>query len=173
MTMRCCSNKVRVVNLVQCLYGASFYVDPKVNKFDEELSVGNNPRPGKRFLLYGRVKLGLKSNPLQEIRVILIDIFGGFEARELKMQSRSYTNLLELASGNFPVMGREREKRKMIPRVMTVPGSITEFDDDQASSVASDNPSALSMDRMIIVANQLPMKAKRRVDNKGWEFHLG
>ncbi|KAK1412353.1 hypothetical protein QVD17_33536 [Tagetes erecta] len=66
-------------------------------------------------------------------------------------------------------MGRERERRKM-PRVMTVPGSITEFDDDQASSVASDNPSSLSMDRMIIVANQLPLKAKRRVDNKGWSF---
>ncbi|XP_071685823.1 probable alpha,alpha-trehalose-phosphate synthase [UDP-forming] 7 [Rutidosis leptorrhynchoides] len=85
------------------------------------------------------------------------------------MQSRSYTNLLELASGNFPVMGREREKRKM-PRVMTVPGSITELDDDQASSVASDNPSSLAMDRMIIVANQLPLKAKRRADNKGWSF---
>ncbi|KAI3818838.1 hypothetical protein L1987_12659 [Smallanthus sonchifolius] len=85
------------------------------------------------------------------------------------MQSRSYTNLLELASGNFPVMGREREKRKM-PRVMTVPGSITELDDDQASSVASDNLSSLSMDRMIIVANQLPLKSKRRLDNKGWSF---
>ncbi|KAI3732129.1 hypothetical protein L1987_63327 [Smallanthus sonchifolius] len=85
------------------------------------------------------------------------------------MQSRSYTNLLELASGNFPVMGREREKRKM-PRVMTVPGSITELDDDQASSVASDNLSTLSMDRMIIVANQLPLKSKRRLDNKGWSF---
>ncbi|XP_076925984.1 putative alpha,alpha-trehalose-phosphate synthase [UDP-forming] 7 [Bidens hawaiensis] len=85
------------------------------------------------------------------------------------MQSRSYTNLLELASGNFPVMGRERERRKM-PRVMTVPGSITELDDDQASSVASDNPSSLAMDRMIVVANQLPLKCKRRVDNKGWNF---
>ncbi|GJS44940.1 probable alpha,alpha-trehalose-phosphate synthase [UDP-forming] 7 [Tanacetum coccineum] len=86
------------------------------------------------------------------------------------MQSRSYTNLLELASGNFPVMGRDREKRKMMPRVMTVPGSITELDDDQASSVTSDNQSSLSMDRMILVANQLPLKAKRRADNKGWSF---
>ncbi|KAJ0809222.1 putative alpha,alpha-trehalose-phosphate synthase (UDP-forming) [Helianthus annuus] len=50
------------------------------------------------------------------------------------MQSRSYMNLLELASGNFPVMGRERERRKMMPRVMTVPESITELDNDQASS---------------------------------------
>ncbi|KAJ0725408.1 putative alpha,alpha-trehalose-phosphate synthase (UDP-forming) [Helianthus annuus] len=61
------------------------------------------------------------------------------------MQSRSYTNLLELASGNFPVMGRERERQKMMPRSMTVPGSITELDDDQASSVASDNSSSLAM----------------------------
>ncbi|GAA0140641.1 hypothetical protein LIER_01950 [Lithospermum erythrorhizon] len=85
------------------------------------------------------------------------------------MMSRSYTNLLDLAAGNFPVMGREREKRKM-PRVMTVPGSIVELDDDQALSVASDNPSSLAVDRMIIVANQLPLKAKRRPDNKGWIF---
>ncbi|KAK2965340.1 hypothetical protein RJ640_013803 [Escallonia rubra] len=85
------------------------------------------------------------------------------------MISRSYTNLLELASGNFPVMGRERERRRL-PRVMTVPGSISEFDDDQAYSVSSDNPSSLASDRMIIVANQLPLKAKRRPDNKGWTF---
>ncbi|XP_023736189.1 probable alpha,alpha-trehalose-phosphate synthase [UDP-forming] 7 [Lactuca sativa] len=85
------------------------------------------------------------------------------------MQSRSYTNLLELASGNFPVMGRERDKRKL-PRIMTVPGSINEFDDEPTSSVASDNASSLSMDRIIIVANQLPLKAKRRPDNKSWSF---
>lgn len=83
--------------------------------------------------------------------------------------SRSYTNLLDLASGNFPVMGRERERRRL-PRVMTVPGSIAELDDDQAHSVASDNPSSLASDRMIIVANQLPLKAKRRQDNKAWIF---
>uniref|UniRef100_A0A5B6ZBG0 alpha,alpha-trehalose-phosphate synthase (UDP-forming) n=1 Tax=Davidia involucrata TaxID=16924 RepID=A0A5B6ZBG0_DAVIN len=87
------------------------------------------------------------------------------------MMSRSYTNLLELASGNFPVMGREREReRRRFPRVMTVPGSIAELDDDQAHSVSSDNPSSLASDRMIIVANQLPLKAKRRPDNKGWSF---
>ncbi|KAL7000589.1 putative alpha,alpha-trehalose-phosphate synthase [UDP-forming] 7 [Sarracenia purpurea var. burkii] len=92
------------------------------------------------------------------------------------MMSRSYTNLLDLASGNFPVMGRERDRdrdreRRRLPRVMTVPGSIAELDDDQAISVSSDNPSSLaSLDRMIIVANQLPLKAKRRQDNKGWNF---
>lgn len=83
------------------------------------------------------------------------------------MMSRSYTNLLDLASGNFPVMGRER---KRLSRVMTVPGSVAELDADQALSVSSDNPSSISQDRMIIVANQLPVKAKRRPDNKGWSF---
>lgn len=87
----------------------------------------------------------------------------------VKMMSRSYTNLLDLASGNFPEMSREKE-RKRFPRVMTVPGSITELDDDQAYSVTSDNPSSIAGERMIIVANQLPLKAKRRPDNKGWNI---
>ncbi|KAM3301916.1 putative alpha,alpha-trehalose-phosphate synthase [Capsicum chacoense] len=85
------------------------------------------------------------------------------------MMSRSYTNLLDLASGNFPVMGRDRDRRRM-SRVMTVPGSICELDDDQAVSVSSDNQSSLAGDRMIVVLNLLPLKAKRRPDNKGWSF---
>lgn len=85
------------------------------------------------------------------------------------MMSRSYTNLLDLASGNFPAMGQSREKKRL-PRVMTVPGVISELDDDQANSVSSDVPSSIIQDRIIIVANQLPVKAKRRPDNKGWSF---
>ncbi|CAN4105647.1 unnamed protein product [Withania somnifera] len=83
------------------------------------------------------------------------------------MMSKSYTNLLDLASGNFPVMGREK---KRLPRVMTVAGVISELDDDQANSVTSDVPSSIIVDRIIVVANQLPVKAKRRADNKGWSF---
>ncbi|KAL9257758.1 putative alpha,alpha-trehalose-phosphate synthase [UDP-forming] 7 [Drosera capensis] len=83
------------------------------------------------------------------------------------MMSRSYTNLLDLASGNFPVTLREK---KRLPRVMTVAGVISELDDDQANSVSSDVPSSVVQDRVIIVANQLPVKAKRRPDNKGWNF---
>ncbi|ONI10767.1 hypothetical protein PRUPE_4G067300 [Prunus persica] len=83
------------------------------------------------------------------------------------MMSKSYTNLLDLASGNFPIMGRERRR---LPRVMTVAGVISELDDDQANSVSSDVPSSIMQDRIIIVANQLPVKAKRRPDNKGWSF---
>ncbi|XP_056175555.1 probable alpha,alpha-trehalose-phosphate synthase [UDP-forming] 7 [Syzygium oleosum] len=83
------------------------------------------------------------------------------------MLSKSYTNLLDLASGNIPVMAREK---KRLPRVMTVPVDISELDDDQANSVSSDVPSTIIQDRIIIVANQLPVKAKRRPDNKGWGF---
>ncbi|CAN8306119.1 unnamed protein product [Cochlearia groenlandica] len=82
------------------------------------------------------------------------------------MISRSYTNLLDLASGNFPVMGREQRKR--LPRVMTVPGNVSEFDDELAYSASSDNLSSVSCDRMIIVANRLPLKAEKR--NGSWSF---
>ncbi|EPS68578.1 hypothetical protein M569_06190 [Genlisea aurea] len=85
------------------------------------------------------------------------------------MLSRSYTNLLDLASGNFPVMGRDKE-RKRFPRVNTVPGNIGELDDEQTSSFASDNPSSVAGDRIIIVSNLLPLKVKRRPDNKSWSF---
>ncbi|KAJ0244944.1 hypothetical protein HA466_0184570 [Hirschfeldia incana] len=91
------------------------------------------------------------------------------------MISRSYTNLLDLASGNFPVVERERSttsssssgRRRLLPRVMTVPSNVSEFDDDQASS---DNPSSVSSDRMIIVANRLPLKAERLKNDGSWSF---
>ncbi|XP_074319239.1 putative alpha,alpha-trehalose-phosphate synthase [UDP-forming] 7 [Silene latifolia] len=83
------------------------------------------------------------------------------------MMSRSYTNLLDLASGNFPVMGREK---KRLPRVMTVAGVISELDDDQANSISSDVPSSIVQDRIIMVFNHLPIKSKRRPDNQGWSF---
>ncbi|CAL5345197.1 hypothetical protein CsSME_00031702 [Camellia sinensis var. sinensis] len=83
------------------------------------------------------------------------------------MMSRSYTNLLDLASGNIPVMGHER---KSLLQATTVAGVISKHDDDQANNVAFDVPSSVIVDRVIIVANQLPVKAKRRPDNKGWVF---
>ncbi|KAJ4915194.1 hypothetical protein Rs2_00744 [Raphanus sativus] len=85
------------------------------------------------------------------------------------MISRSYTNLLDLASGNFPVMERERSSTssRLLPRVMTVPGNVSEFDDDDDHS-SEDNPSSVSSDRMIIVANRLPLKAERQ--NGSWSF---
>ncbi|KAK1298575.1 putative alpha,alpha-trehalose-phosphate synthase [UDP-forming] 7 [Acorus calamus] len=85
------------------------------------------------------------------------------------MLSKSYTNLLDLASGNFPAMSGGGV-RKRLPRVMTVPGIMSELDDDQANSVSSDVPSSVVQDRVIIVANQLPLKARRRPDGMGWSF---
>ncbi|KAB2079192.1 hypothetical protein ES319_A06G215300v1 [Gossypium barbadense] len=67
-------------------------------------------------------------------------------------------------------MGPVRE-RKRLTRVMTVPGVVSELDDDQANSVNSDVHSSVNQDRIIIVANQLPVKVKRRPDNKGWSFN--
>ncbi|KVH96785.1 probable alpha,alpha-trehalose-phosphate synthase [UDP-forming] 7 [Cynara cardunculus var. scolymus] len=87
------------------------------------------------------------------------------------MISRSYANLLDLANGNFPAM--EEPRRKMFSRTMTVPGVLSELDDDQARSVSSEAPSTVLADRLIVVANQLPIKATRRIDDKGessWNF---
>ncbi|CBI26812.3 unnamed protein product, partial [Vitis vinifera] len=59
------------------------------------------------------------------------------------MVSRSYSNLLELASGESPSFGRMSRR---IPRIMT-------------------------RDRLIIVANQLPIRAQRKSENNnGWIF---
>ncbi|KAK9922818.1 hypothetical protein M0R45_031264 [Rubus argutus] len=57
-----------------------------------------------------------------------------------------------------------------LPRVSTAPGNLSDLDDDQTRSVSSDQPSSITSDRVIIVANQLPLKAKRREDNTGWNF---
>lgn len=85
------------------------------------------------------------------------------------MVSKSYSNLLELASGEAPSFGRMRRR---IPRIMTVAGIISDLDDDPADSVCSDpSSSSVQRDRIIIVANQLPIRAQRKSDNsKGWIF---
>ncbi|KAI3940512.1 hypothetical protein MKW98_024919 [Papaver atlanticum] len=83
------------------------------------------------------------------------------------MVSRSYSNLLDLASGDTSTFGRVG---KRLPRVMTVAGIISELDDDNCNSVSSDVPSSISQERMIIVGNQLPLLAHRRSDGGGWNF---
>ncbi|XP_042500884.1 alpha,alpha-trehalose-phosphate synthase [UDP-forming] 6-like [Macadamia integrifolia] len=84
------------------------------------------------------------------------------------MVSRSYSNLLELASGDAPSFGRMSRR---LPRVMTVAGIISDLDDDPADSVCSDSSSSSApKDRIIIVANQLPIRAHKKPDNKGWTF---
>ncbi|WVY96843.1 alpha,alpha-trehalose-phosphate synthase [UDP-forming] 5 [Vigna radiata var. radiata] len=83
------------------------------------------------------------------------------------MVSRSYSNLLDLTSCGSPTFGREK---KRLPRVATVAGVLSELDDESSNnSVGSDTPSSVSQERMIIVGNQLPLRARRK-DNGTWEF---
>ncbi|KAL6176029.1 hypothetical protein ACLB2K_052665 [Fragaria x ananassa] len=83
------------------------------------------------------------------------------------MVSRSYSNLLDLTSGDSLTFGREK---KRFPRVATVAGVLSELDDDTSNnSVGSDAPSSISQDRMIIVGNQLPLRAHRSDDGE-WCF---
>ncbi|XP_057417885.1 alpha,alpha-trehalose-phosphate synthase [UDP-forming] 6 [Lotus japonicus] len=86
------------------------------------------------------------------------------------MVSRSYSNLLELASGEAPSFGN---MNRQIPRIMTVAGLISNVDDDPLESVCSDpSSSSAQRDRIIIVANQLPIRAQRKQDggNRNWFF---
>ncbi|KAJ0635018.1 putative alpha,alpha-trehalose-phosphate synthase (UDP-forming), Trehalose-phosphatase [Helianthus annuus] len=83
------------------------------------------------------------------------------------MMSRSYTNLFELASGEAPLpssgFGRAGKK---LSRVATVPGVLSELDDEGFSS---DAPSSVSQEHMIIVGNQLPLRVNKRPDGS-WNF---
>ncbi|KAK7320095.1 hypothetical protein RJT34_04826 [Clitoria ternatea] len=87
------------------------------------------------------------------------------------MVSRSYSNLLELASGESPSFGH---MNRQIPRIMTVAGLISDVDDyDPLETVCSDpSSSSVPRERIIIVANQLPLRAQRKQDggNRNWFF---
>lgn len=54
--------------------------------------------------------------------------------------------------------------------MMTVAGIISDLDEETANSSGSEDPSSASRDRMIIVGNQLPLRAHRRADDSGWDF---
>lgn len=84
------------------------------------------------------------------------------------MVSRSYSNLLDLTSGgDSPTFGRGGRR---LSRVATVAGVLSELDDESRSN-ASDAPSSVTQERMIIVGNQLPLRAHRRKDGEeGWNF---
>lgn len=84
------------------------------------------------------------------------------------MVSRSYSNLLDLTSGDSPTFFRGGRR---LSRVATVPGKLTELDDESRSNVSSDAQSSVSQERMIIVGNQLPLRALRKPDGEeGWNF---
>ncbi|XP_008800107.2 alpha,alpha-trehalose-phosphate synthase [UDP-forming] 5 [Phoenix dactylifera] len=83
------------------------------------------------------------------------------------MVSRSYSNLLDLVTGGSPTYGR---LGKRLPRVMTVAGIICDLDEENSNSVGSEALSSVSQERVIIVGNQLPLRAHRRPDDSGWNF---
>ncbi|KAI3909525.1 hypothetical protein MKW98_013942 [Papaver atlanticum] len=83
------------------------------------------------------------------------------------MVTRSYSNLLELASGESPPPSFDQLNRR-IPRVVDI---MSNLDNDYPSDLSAVSPSSVSpKDRIIIVANQLPIRVHRKLDNKGWTF---
>ncbi|OIW01899.1 hypothetical protein TanjilG_15224 [Lupinus angustifolius] len=75
------------------------------------------------------------------------------------MASRSYSNLLELASGEAASFG---SMKTSVPRIMTQPLENVCYDQSSFS---------LNRGRIIIVANQLPIKAHKEPDgDKNWKF---
>ncbi|KAG7598117.1 Trehalose-phosphatase [Arabidopsis suecica] len=83
------------------------------------------------------------------------------------MVSRSCANFLDLASWDlldFP------QTQRALPRVMTVPGIISELDGGYSDGSSDVNSSSSSRERKIIVANMLPLQAKRDTETGQWCF---
>lgn len=91
------------------------------------------------------------------------------------MLSRSCANLLNLVYPGEDFSSIDRTLNRL-PRVMTVPGIISDFDagddDDEGRSdcAASDVQSSVAQERRIIVANQLPLRARRDLESRKWCF---
>ncbi|XP_048427911.1 probable alpha,alpha-trehalose-phosphate synthase [UDP-forming] 9 [Pyrus x bretschneideri] len=84
------------------------------------------------------------------------------------MASRSCKNLFDWASGgllDIPCTPRA------LPRVMTVPGIISDVD-SYSNDDDSDSNSSACRERKIVVANMLPLHAKRDPETKKWCFSL-
>lgn len=81
------------------------------------------------------------------------------------MVSRSYMNLLDLASGNLLDIP---QTPRSLPRVMTVPGIISDV--DGSNDGESDVSSSVCRERKIIVANMLPLHAKKDAETTKWSF---
>ncbi|KAF3335983.1 alpha,alpha-trehalose-phosphate synthase [Carex littledalei] len=89
------------------------------------------------------------------------------------MVSRSYSNLLDLISCDSPKIGTTGTGNvsRRLNRVMTAAGIISELEEENPiSSAGSDAPSSVQREKLIIVSNQLPIRAHRRTDDKGWYF---
>ncbi|KAL3511263.1 hypothetical protein ACH5RR_030664 [Cinchona calisaya] len=83
------------------------------------------------------------------------------------MASRSGASILDFTSGELPDIP---ETPRALPRLMTVPGIIS--DDNSSNDGDSDNSSSVSRERKIIVANMLPLHARRDSETAKWCFDL-
>uniref|UniRef100_A0A2N9IMS6 Protein kinase domain-containing protein n=1 Tax=Fagus sylvatica TaxID=28930 RepID=A0A2N9IMS6_FAGSY len=81
------------------------------------------------------------------------------------MDSRLCVNFLDLASGDLLDIPHTP---RVLPRVMTVPGIISDVD----GYGSTDGDSDVSRERRIIVANMLPLHAKRDTETDKWCFSL-
>lgn len=81
------------------------------------------------------------------------------------MASRSYANLLDFAGGGLLDVPHTP---RTLPRVMTVPGIISDLDGCKDGD--SDVSSYGCRERKIIVANMLPLQAKRDIETAKWCF---
>jgi trehalose 6-phosphate synthase/phosphatase len=90
------------------------------------------------------------------------------------MVSRSYSNLLDLVSCDSPTISTSAgigNVSKRLPRVMTTANIISELEEENpTSSAGSDAPSSVQREKLIIVSNQLPIRAHRRSNGPGWYF---
>ncbi|KAK2990853.1 hypothetical protein RJ640_016171 [Escallonia rubra] len=83
------------------------------------------------------------------------------------MASRSCANFLDMASGELLDIP---QTPRALPRVMTVPGIISDVEGYGSNDGDSDVTS--SHERKIIVANMLPLLAQRNAETAKWSFSL-
>ncbi|KAJ6888653.1 alpha,alpha-trehalose-phosphate synthase [Populus alba x Populus x berolinensis] len=80
------------------------------------------------------------------------------------MVSSSCISLLDLASGD---MMNFSQAPRALPRIMTVPGIISDIDGDGTNDGNSDAPSTV---KKIIVSNFLPLNAQKDLKSGKWSF---
>ncbi|XP_044488299.1 probable alpha,alpha-trehalose-phosphate synthase [UDP-forming] 9 isoform X2 [Mangifera indica] len=85
------------------------------------------------------------------------------------MASRSSVKFLDLASGDLLDIP---QTPRGLPRVMTVPGIISDLDGYGNNEEDSDVSSSSGHERKIIVANMLPLHSKRDTESGKWCFSL-
>ncbi|KAK6242049.1 Glycosyl transferase [Theobroma cacao] len=83
------------------------------------------------------------------------------------MASRTCANFLHLVSGDLLDIP---QTPRALPRVMTVPGIISDVDYCSSNDGDSDVTSSGCRERKIIVANMLPLHAKRDAETSKWRF---